>query len=228
MAPPSAYETPTIQKAWQACKAHLPAMLLIWLISIALNVMGFLFGLIVLWILGTVTGGGAAGNGATAEGTILEQLAQMPFTVLSSLIAVLFVAVPALHLDSGETITAERAFETLLQRPVRYLLAGLLFTVVSLIGLALCILPGLAVAFVSPVYVNRIFLTDQPIPEAFAASFQAVYRSPKGWGFVGVQLLTGLVTVVVSVCTCGLGALVAVPMSGFYIQMAAYNRGLLR
>lgn len=228
MAPPSAYETPTIDKAWRAFLAHLPVMLLVWLTSIGLTVMGIIFSAIVLWIIGAITGGGAASDGTSAVGTLLEQLAQIPFTVLSSLVSVLFVAVPALHLDSGETITAERAFETLLQRPVRYLLAGLLFSVATLIGLALCILPGLAVAFVSPVYVNRIFLTDQPISEAFAASFQAVYRSPKGWGFVGVQLLTWLVTAVVTVCTCGLGALVALPMGGFYIQMAAYNRGILR
>jgi len=81
---------------------------------------------------------------------------------------------------------------------------------------------------VMPVYVNRIFLTDQSITDAFAASFQAVYRSTDGMDFVGIELLTWLVVAVVSVCTCGLGALVAVPMSSFYPQNAAYAKGVIR
>jgi len=31
----------------------------------------------------------------------------------------------------------------------------------------------------------------------------------------------------VSVCTCGLGALLAVPVSTFYLQNAAYRKGLI-
>lgn len=91
----------------------------------------------------------------------------------------------------------------------------------------LCILPGIAVALVGPVYVNKVFTTDQPVLDAFGASFQAVYRSPKGLEFVGIELLTGLVVGVVSVVTCGLGALVAVPVASFYIQNVAYHRGVL-
>ena len=36
-----------------------------------------------------------------------------------------------------------------------------------------------------------------------------------------------LLVVVVSVCTCGVGALVAVPLSTFYLQNAAYHKGLI-
>ena len=43
------------------------------------------------------------------------------------------------------------------------------------IGFLLCILPGLAVALVTPVFVNRIFVADLGISEAFAQSFQVVY-----------------------------------------------------
>jgi len=140
---------------------------------------------------------------------------------------VLFVAVPALYCDRGETISVQQAFSALLKRPWRYFWAGVLFSLVSAIGFVLCILPGIAVMLVMPVYVDRIFLSDQSITDAFAASFQAVYRSTNGMDFVGIELLTWLVVVVVSVCTCGLGALVAVPMSSFYLQNAGYHKGVI-
>jgi len=132
-----------------------------------------------------------------------------------------------LYCDRGETISVQQAFAALLKRPWRYFWAGVLFSLVSAIGFVLCILPGIAVMLVMPVYVDRIFLSDQSITDAFAASFQAVYRSTNGMDFVGIELLTWLVVVVVSVCTCGLGALVAVPMSSFYLQNADYHKGVI-
>ncbi len=74
---------------------------------------------------------------------------------------------------------------------------------------------------------NRIFLTDQSITDAFAASFQAVFRSAHGPEFLGIQVLAGLLVLLVSVCTCGLGALVAVPVCSFYVQNVAYHRGVI-
>ena len=115
----------------------------------------------------------------------------------------------------------------LLKRPWRYLLAGILFTVVFVIGLLVCILPGVAVALVAPVYVSKIFTTDMAILDAFSSSFQAVYRSANGWTFIGIQLLAIVVMVVVSICTCGLGILVAPPVAHFYVQNAAYRQGVL-
>ena len=43
-----------------------------------------------------------------------------------------------------------------------------------------------------------------------------------------VGRLVGLLVAVASLCTCGLAALVAVPMSSFYLQNAAYHRGVIR
>ena len=78
-----------------------------------------------------------------------------------------------------------------------------------------------------PVFVNLIFTTDRSILDAFAASFNQVYGSSNGFTFVRIQVLTGLVVVIFSVCTCGLGAFVAVPVANFYIQNAAYHRGMV-
>ena len=110
----------------------------------------------------------------------------------------------------------------------RYLLAGVFFSVVMTIGFVLCILPGIAVALVTPVYVNRIFVTEMTIGEAFSQSFQVVYRSENGLSFVGLEVLTGIIVGFATLLTCGLGVFVFVPMSSFYLQNVAYNRGLLR
>ena len=226
MASTLATEQPTINKAWEHCLAHVPTILLIWVATGVLAGLGYgvymLFSLIGLGVssnLGTDT--------AATAGMALGQLLQLPLSILSNLVGVLFVAVPALFYASGETVTLQQAFADLLKRPWRYLLAGLLFSLVSAIGFVLCILPGIAVMLVMPIYVNRIFLTDQSITDAFAASFQAVYRSANGPDFLGIEVLAWLLVVVVSICTCGLGALVAVPVSSFYLQNAAYHKGLI-
>ena len=114
-----------------------------------------------------------------------------------------------------------------MHRPVRYLLAGVLFAVVAAIGFVLCILPGIAVTLVMPVYVNKVFLTDSPILDAFSSSFQAVYGSAKGRTFAGIELIAWLLVLVVTISTCGLASLVAVPVATFYIQNAAYHQGVL-
>ena len=108
------------------------------------------------------------------------------------------------------------------------MLAGLFFSLVTTIGFLLCILPGLAVALVTPVFVNRIFVTEMSIGEAFANSFQVVYRSQNGLSFVGLEVLVGIVVGLLALLTCGLGGFVVIPMASFFLQNVAYERGLLR
>jgi hypothetical protein len=223
-----AYEPPSITRAWEAFVAHIPTILLVWVATIAIGVVGAVASMLLpILASGLASSGGSGGKAAGSLAALLAWLVQWPFSILSQLVGVLFVAVPALYYASGQTITTDGAFRVLMDRPVRYLLAGVLFTILATVGLALCVLPGLAVILVMPVFVNRIFLTDTPIPEAFSASFQAVYGSPQGRRFAGIELLAALLVLVVTVFTCGLGALVAVPVAAFYIQNAAYHEGVL-
>ena len=224
MAATQAYEQPTLNKAWEAFVANLSTILLIWVVTAVLAGLGF-----AVYSAVTLIGLGVANSSDNAEAIAsgLGQLGQLPFSILSSFVRVLFVAVPAMFYDGGEAVPVKVAFASLMKRPLRYLLAGILFSLVTTVGLFFCILPGIAIALVMPVYVNRIFLTDQGIADAFAASFQAVYRAPNAISFVVLELVTSLVVVLVSVCTCGLGAVVAVPVSAFYIQNAAYHKGII-
>ena len=232
MAAPIAYEQPTLKKAWEAFVAHIPTMLIVWVATGILTGLGaavrWLFSFIGSSLSGPSLGSALDGSSqALILGNILGEMGQFPFTVLSTLVGVLFAAVPAMYYETGEIIAVDRAFETLLKRPWRYLLAGVLFTVVMLIGFLSCFFPGIAVALVTPVYVNKIFTTDMPILDAFSASFQAVYRSENLWAFIGIQLLALGMIVVVSLCTCFVGLLVAPAVAHFYVQNAAYRLGVL-
>ena len=225
MAAPIAFEAPSIQKAWQAFLQHIPVVLVIWVGSIVLSLLGVLaYALIVVLVSATV----GTSDAALGLGAVLAQLVQLPFTLLASLLSVLLVAVPALYYEHGEVVTIEAACQLLTRRFWRYLLAGLFFSLVTTIGFLLCILPGLAVALVTPVFVNRIFVTDMGIGEAFAQSFQVVYRSENGLSFVGLEVLAGIVVAFLALLTCGLGGVVVIPVASFFLQNVAYERGLLR
>ena len=225
MAAPIAFEPPSIQKAWQAFLQHIPVVLVIWVGSIVVSLLGVLAYALIVVVLSAILG---SGDAALGLGAVLAQLAQLPFTVLASLLSVLLVAVPALYYERGEVVTIAAACQLLTRRLWRYLLAGLFFSLVMTIGFLLCILPGIAVALVTPVFVNRIFVTDLTIGEAFAQSFQVVYRSENGLSFVGLEVLTGLVVAFLALVTCGLGGVVVIPMASFFLQNVAYERGLLR
>lgn len=225
MASTLAYEQPDPQKALAAFSAHLPTMAGLWGVYILLSAVGVGLAWSIQTLSANVLGGGEQISTLSA---LIAQLGQLPFTLVASLVYVLFIAVPAIYYDRGEVVNPAQAFSILMQDPLRYLLAGVLFTVAMSVGFVLCILPGLAIGLVMPIYVNRIFLTQQAIPDAFASSFQAVYRSPNGRGFVWAQVLTGLLVTLSALCTCGLGLLVTVPTSSFYLQNLAYHKGLLR
>ena len=225
MAASIAFEQPSIQKAWDAFLKHIPVFLLIWAGSIGLAVIGLAVFLLIVMVVGSL---GGSSESAFSLGGILAQLTQIPFSILSSLLSVLMVAVPAVYYERGEVVTVGAAMALLRERFWRYVLAGLFFSSVMTIGLLLCVLPGLAVALVTPVFVNRIFVTEMGIGEAFSQSFQVVYRSENGMSFVGLEVLAFIVAALFTVLTCGLAVLVVVPMASFYLQNTAYQRGLLR
>jgi hypothetical protein len=199
--------------------------LLIWAGSIGLAVIGLAVYLLIVMVVGSL---GGSSESAVSLGGILAQLTQIPFSILSSLLSVLMVAIPAVYYERGEVVTVGAAMALLRERFWRYVLAGLFFSIVMTIGLLLCVLPGLAVALVTPVFVNRIFVTEMTIGEAFSQAFQVVYRSENGMSFVGLEVLAAIVAALLTVLTCGLAGLVVIPMASFYLQNTAYQRGLLR
>jgi hypothetical protein len=228
-----AYDQPSIDRSWQAYVKHLPIIAIVFLLSAALSGIGLLIYLVVYAIAVTLI----SGNPATADYSEMTisvlskgaaELAHLPFAILASFVGVLVLAVPAMYYESGEVITPGEAFRVLFKRPLRYGFAGLLFVLSALAGFLLCVLPGIAVVLVAPIYVNRIFNTDEQIFVAFSRSFQGVFRSEHSWTFVGIELLVGLCVIVFSICTCFVGAFVAGPIGSFFIMNSAYRQGILR
>ena len=226
MPSPLATESPSINRAWEAFVAHVPAILLAWIAAMGISVIGTVVYFVISALL-TMLSGADPNGGGTVLAMVLGQLGQLPFIVLSSFVGVLLAAIPALYYERGEVITVQAAFAALFEKPWRYLWAGVLFTVLVLVGFLFCVLPGVLILFVTPLYVNRIFNTNLSVTDAFAASVQALFRSPQGIQYLGLELLTTLLVLVVSICTCGFGALLALPVSSFYLQNAAYNKGLI-
>lgn len=228
MAAPIAYEQPSINRAWRAFVDHLPVLAVALACLVGIGLVSWIVFILITLVIGLL----GASVTASAEqslliGQLVGYLGQMPFYVLYSLVSILFTAVPAMHYESGLNITAGMAFQALGRRWQRFLLAGVLFTVVATVGFMLCVVPGIAVSLVGPVYVNRIFNTNESITDALSRSFQAVFRSERGMSFVIAELLAVVVAAVLSICTCGLGGLVFLPMALFYIQNSAYYYGVL-
>ena len=223
---PVAREEVSINGAWTAVVAHVPTILVIWLVSIAIAVIAYIFSSITLGIFSAALSDYDPESGVLIA-VLISQVSSLPFNIVTQLLSVLFAAVPALYYAFGDVVTPGGAFGALFSRPMRYIGAGILFFIAALIGTIFCIIPGIAVFLTYPVFVNKIFTTDMPIMDAFSSSFSALYKSEAGWSFVGIQILAFICVFLTSVCTCGLGGLIALPIGTFYIQHAAYNKGVV-
>ena len=215
----------TLGEAWKDTIAHVPTLLLTWLASIAVGVVGFLVYWLIAFFFTAMDDGSGVG---TSMGVIFGQISSVPFSLLQSLISVLFTAIPALYYQRGEgVVTFSDAYSLLMARLGRYLLAGVLFTIASTVGIFLCVLPGIVVLASAPIYVNNVFTTDVDVWECFTSSFGAVYGSEKGWALVGLQLIAFLLAFV----TCGfclVGLIVYVPLVTFFLQLYVSRSGLVR
>lgn len=226
MASSAAYAKPSLEASWQAFWSHLPIMVAIGLVTTSLTGLGMLLQL--------VLGGGMAtlelstDPSTNAVATSLATFTQLLFSVVSAYVGVLSTAVPALHYATGRVITIQEGFAELLRRPGRYFVAGLLFTAATTTGFLFCVIPGLLLGLVLPVYVNLIFTTDRPILDVFQASFRACFGSEAGRSFLLFQLIAWLVTFALTIGTCLVGGIVAGPILAFYLQNLAYYLGVVR
>jgi uncharacterized membrane protein len=131
--------------------------------------------------------------------------------VLSTLVGLVLSAAlvkGALDTTRGERVSFGSMFDGLPWGQV--LIAGVLVSIASAIGIALCILPGLVVLFLT-MWVNYFIVGHRQdaitaIRSSFALATSRVGDSLITW------IVTGLVALV-GFCLCGIGALVTVPLS---------------
>lgn len=215
----------SLSSSWEDVKKHAGSLALTYVAMVALStVAGVVF--YILFAIFFMIAGGAYADYSFGVGAFFGLLGSLPLYAMVALLGVLFTAIPALYFESGEPIKFGDALKVLKSNPSRYLLAGVFFTLVSTVGLFLCLLPGLAIFQTIPVYVNNIFNTNKTILESFSSSFSSVFKG-SGWSFVGVQILAVIALQFISLCTCGVGVFVALPLVCFYMQNLAYNKGLV-
>jgi hypothetical protein len=167
------------------------------------------------------------GGSAIIISLIVRSPIYIVYSLIASLLTVLYMVIPALYFKNNEIITWKVPYSELKRNFKRYLLAGILFGASMFIGFLLCIIPGIVIAFIGPAYTNKIACSDMPILEAFKSSFQSVFKSPNLWSYIGMQILAGLIYVIATTCTCGIGSIITLPMISIYSQHLAYNKGIL-
>ena len=166
-------------------------------------------------------------TGALIASLIIRTPIYLIYSVVVSFLTILYYIIPVLYFKNKEIITWKVPYKVLKENFRRYLLAGILFNVCVLIGFLLCFIPGIVVIIVGPTYLNKIVCSDMPIMKAFKSSFQAVYKSPNLLSYIGMQLLAGIIYLVPTICTCGIGGIVTLPMISIYQQHLTYNKGLI-
>ena len=94
MAASIAFEQPSIQKALDVFQKHIPVPLVIWVGSIAWAVLDLAVSMLIVMAVGSL---GGSSNSAFSLGAILGHFTQIPSSVLSSLLCVLMVEIPAMY-----------------------------------------------------------------------------------------------------------------------------------
>tara|TARA_A100001388_G_C28770402_1_gene503462 strand:- start:963 stop:1676 length:714 start_codon:yes stop_codon:yes gene_type:complete len=167
------------------------------------------------------------GTGAYIISAFVRIPVYLIYSVVAALLSVLYMVIPALYFNNKEIITWKVPYIVLKKNFKRYLFAGILYSLSIGVGFVLCILPGIVISFIGPSYVNKIACSEMPIIDAFKSSFQAVFKSPNLWSYIGMQLLAGIIYIIATVCTCGIGNIVTLPMLSIYSQHLAYNKGII-
>jgi len=220
-----AYKSPTLNSSWKAFKAHISTYialyLLVFSIGIASLFINFLF--IVTFI--------ALGDGseaASSVGNILGTIVTFPLSILNNLFGVLLIAVPTIYYSSEEVVSFKVIIKKVKSSFWRYILAGIFWTLAITIGFIFCIIPGIMLTLITPIYVHKIFVTDLGIIESFQSSWSSLFDSGKAISFFAMTIFIGFITITCTILTCLLGGLVFIPLSWFYIVNYSYHIGILK
>ncbi len=218
-------DPPSIPRAWEAFKAHTSIFACIYIAALALTIIDYLITFIVSnFFYYSINGSQFLILNADLFGFLFS----LPVTIVNSLVGILIVAVPAVYFSSGEVLTIGKLLSIIRVRFWRFILAGIFWSIALVFGYLFCIIPGLILSIITPIYVNKIFTTDLSILQASEASWQAFFKSDNAISFLGISLFVAVLALAFTISTCFLGVVIAAPMSCFYLQHYAYYKGILR
>ena len=149
----------------------------------------------------------------------------LPTTILTCLVNILMTSVPAIYYTTDHCPAPGEIFSIIYRKPRRYVLAGFLFAIVTIIGLLLCIIPGILVSLSTPLYVHYVFTTDLSLTTCLSKAVKGTFQN--FGGFFVVSLLCGL-AIVISVILCIFPVLAVWPMTQLYLQNYIHYKGMVR
>jgi uncharacterized membrane protein len=143
-------------------------------------------------------------------GGVLGALVSLVFSIISFIWGYIVQAAFArggLALTEGRPLVIGELLT--LDKLGRIILAGVMLSILTFIGLLLCILPGLVIAFFGTFFVYFILDQDLGAVDSIKASFSFVKENVGP--LLGLMLLSFL-AIFVGALLCGLGLFVAVPV----------------
>lgn len=191
--------------SWSAFKKYLGPLIILALVVVGVQ--------LVLNLLGTLIAVGASSDDAIVAGTL--GLVSLLFGILAWVIGLL-VAIglirAALAVMDGRTPSPSMLFET--QSLGTYIIAAILFSLATFVGLLACIIPGIIIAFLWQFYGYAIVDGGPSVgsTQSLGRSYQVV-KSNVGellvlWlAFIGIGLVVGLVAII--------------PVLGWFVAIAA-------
>ncbi len=205
---------------WSKFTANLGAIILAVLGYVAA---GVIIGIIWTLILNAIgLGVGATGSDAAAQAGFIGLL------IATGLMSLVFVALyyvmqagiirAALRITYGEPIDVKTFFQ--LDRVGAVIIASLLVSVLTAVGFMLCYVPGIIIGFFAQFTLFFVVDKGQGAVDALKSSFALVN---KNLGTVVVLYLGVLVAGAIGAALCGIGLLVALPVS-IIAQTYVYRR----
>lgn len=126
---------------------------------------------------------------------------------LGSAVLQLFVIRATLMLVRGQKLQASEVMKT--DNLASYMIGAILVGIMTFVGFILCILPGIAVAFLTVFWGYFVVDKNMSPVEAITASYNLVKDNA---GAVFVFLILSWVTLLVGAIACGVGLIVAWPV----------------
>jgi len=164
----------------------------------------------VINFIGSRASGGASVVGMTQEGGIAFEPVALVFQILSNIVGVLFMAAlvrGAFDATDGNQVSLGAMFTR--WDKVQVLLAALVVSVLTTIGLLLLVIPGIIVIFLT--WYTTYFVVDRG-QDALTAIKSSVVFTGQNLGPVLLYALLGFLCLVAGLLACFVGVFVALPV----------------
>ncbi len=213
--PAHATEAPSINKVWQQFKDNIPTFATVHLL---------LFIALLMHVIATLLFNRISEFGPQFTIIPIILSGYLPTTILVNLVLALMTAVAAIYYATDHCPSPGETLFIITRKPLRYLMAGLLFFVVEVIGLLFCVIPGILVTMSAPIYIHHVFTTDLELMTCLSKSLKAMFQDfiP----YLVATILCGLAVFLSALCFI-LPVLAVWPMTTLYMQNYIHHKGLV-